>query len=39
MVTAPGVLPTGTIYPVYRLDGSGTTFLLTQHLHLDQMFA
>jgi phosphate transport system substrate-binding protein len=29
---SPSVLPTGTIFPVYRFDGSGTSFLLTQHL-------
>jgi phosphate transport system substrate-binding protein len=29
---AGSTLPTGTIHPVYRIDSSGTTFLLTQHL-------
>jgi len=30
---SPSTLPTGVIHPVYRIDGSGTSFLFTQHLH------
>ncbi|HVC59322.1 MAG TPA: substrate-binding domain-containing protein [Acetobacteraceae bacterium] len=30
---SPSTLPIGTIHPIYRIDGSGTSFLLTQHLH------
>lgn len=33
VAVSPNTLPTGTIHPVYRFDGSGTSFLLTQHLH------
>jgi len=32
VAVSPSVVPTGTIHPVYRIDGSGTSFLFTQHL-------
>jgi phosphate transport system substrate-binding protein len=32
-IVTKGAAPTGTITPVYRVEGSGTTFLFTQHLN------